>query len=219
MLLLDKSTKIQRLQELTNISNIKKQNKLLKLDRDLDHIEDSLNNLILDPEDTKVILQKEKFPMFDMSLFQRSEISNLKNSQKNELDQSSFLNLKKDISSLEYVALEKGIKTKLNIRRKLKFFFLSKNSQNASLKNREHIEQKLVSNWGQNRFNMEKLIKWFCSTIRCIADGEYEDLIFKNGISDQNFDHIMHLANQADGLKFSDEKSQQAYDFISKEIQ
>lgn len=77
LLLLDKSQKINKIGELTNISKLKSKNKLLRLDEDLAHVEDALQNLIIDPEDALTILEKEKFPILDMSLFQRPEIEKL----------------------------------------------------------------------------------------------------------------------------------------------
>lgn len=80
---------------------------------------------------------------------------------------------------MNYIRLEKGIKTGFNVRRRLKFFFAGKNSKNFNIKQKGEIEKKLVRSWGEKRLDMGKLISWFCGTIKCIADGNYEEFIFQ----------------------------------------
>lgn len=106
----------------------------------------------------------------------------------------------------------------MNIRKKLKFFFLGKNSKSNLKHQRAAIEKRLVRSWGEKRMDMNKLISWFCSTIKCISNGDYEEFIFSELQNKDGYDEIIRLAKNGDELYFDDEESQTAYNAINKAI-
>jgi len=71
LLTLEKSDKLKHIENLSNISHLNKENKLLILGEEVKHGEDALRQFCLDPEDAKIILQNQNFPLFDLSILKR----------------------------------------------------------------------------------------------------------------------------------------------------